>query len=262
MTLSTPTARASAKTTDSGNQGAADLVTGSFTPSNSSLLVAIGTAQKDGQAGSDRSSALTITDSAGLTWTSRALAGSTADYGMAIRVWTAPVTTGASMTVTLGCGANLTIAKLLSVFEYTGHDTSSPVGATASSAALALDGAVSLTLSGTPASTSGICGGAGRALNATGTTTATEGSGYTEIHDICTTDDAALQTQARLAGSTSTSFDWVDIDASGVALYDAVCGVAIEIKEASGATVTPSRIIHPHPRPLRKVGRPMYPHVA
>lgn len=258
MALSAPTARTSAKTVDGGYQGAVALVTGLFTPSSNALLVAIGTVQKDGQVGTDRSPDMTILDSAGLTWSSRALAGSTADFGMATRVWTAPVTTGVAMTVTLGCGANLTIAKLVSVFDYTGYDLASPVGATAASAALGVNGAQSLTLSGATAATSSVCGGMGAALTATGTTSVTQGSGYTEIHDICTTDDAVLETQARPTGSTSTAFDWVDVDAGAVALYDAVVAVAIEIKEASAAP-NPVGSRRVHPRPLRKVFHGMYP---
>lgn len=62
----------------------------------------------------------------------------------------------------------------------------------------------------------------------------------------------AIQTTA-----TATNPSWTPFSGS----FGAVA--VASFKDAGGSTPgTPSRIVHPHPRPLRKVGRPMYPHVV
>lgn len=127
--------------------------TASFTPSNNSLLVVIFTGQ-DGGGGTDTWS---ITDSAGLTWTLRASYQDTTNYYYGIRIWTAPVTTGVSMTVTVTPtgGSGL---YALSIVDVTGYNTSTPVGLTAGAAGYQIAGGspvtYALSMGGTTASDS------------------------------------------------------------------------------------------------------------
>jgi len=222
--------------------GTSFLITGTFTPSDNSLLVVIGGLMGDGTTSTDLSDDATIVSTAGLTFTRRVNVGDAQDYNANIVIWTAPVTTGVSQTLTIDCGANSLTLLWLSVVDYTDYDTTTPTGVTATDAALASNGAASLTLSGAPASTSEIIGGRVGVTGGTGTFAAT--TALTEIHDLGLTDNGGFQTQARAAGSTSTSFDWTDI-ASGTAVLDYSCvGAALEIRQAGGgggATSYPNR---------------------
>src|SRR3989304_6926117 len=90
------------------SSGGAIFTTGSFTPPNNSLLVVLVSA--DSTIFPDLSDSLTLTDSVGLTWTKRIVAGNgTGTYAVGFAVWTAPVTTGGSMTLTADCGDVTTI---------------------------------------------------------------------------------------------------------------------------------------------------------
>jgi hypothetical protein len=217
------------------------VTTASFTPPNNSLLVVHGAAQKDNAAGTNPLTSLAIVNSAGLTFTEQAARGDTASaFGTGIKIWTAPVTTGVSMTV----GLNTSYTPLdvyLSVVSYTGHDAGSPVGVLAAEE-IALDGADSITLSGAPAATSEIIGGRTGCLDLTGTIAATPATGHTEVHDIAHDDESGLQVQVRDVGSTSTQFSWADVQSAGGGAFFTAHGVAIEIKDASGGTTTPKSV--------------------
>lgn len=212
----------------------------SFTPSNSSLLVVAVVGETDG--GSQlRSSEMSISDSLGtLTWTKRVHGdtGGGGTYSPICAIWTAPVTTGASMTVSIsngGTGKSLH-GGVIFVIDYTGYDTGTPTGATAANT-MADDGAVSLTLSGTPASTSEVLGLLGHGVGGVGSITASPGSGWTEIYDLTYTDNTGGELQA-LVGLGSTTVPWADSDQGGDGCYD-TNGVALEIKEAGGAAQDP-----------------------
>lgn len=107
------------------------ITTASFTPSNNSLLLVIATAicPQGFSSGSE-----SISDSAGLTWTKRKVQSSggtpPGDWPTVIYIWTAPVTTGVSMTVTHGYGAVSTDGngnQDILVQQITGHDVANPV---------------------------------------------------------------------------------------------------------------------------------------
>lgn len=240
-----------------------DEVTGSFTPSNNSLLVAIMMVEKDDGNDVDELPSMGITDSAGLTWTLRAEKGDDEThpagdnhwgYANGIKIWTAPVTTGTSMTVTfqrVSPNAYEFYMVAGAVVEYTGHDVASPIGVTGvatwddnSPFPGATDGAKSLTLSGAPAATSEIIGGRSWTGWVPGHTFADEPTGYTELYDVSSFNggEGGLQVQVRDPGSTSTTFGWDDIGNPN--LVGIPKGAAIEIKEASGDddTATPSVI--------------------
>jgi hypothetical protein len=219
--------------------GSGSITSPSFTPSNGSLLVVMGCLQVQSSPGWPFTN-MTITDSAGLTWTARTgWQPSTPEFGefwLNVRIWTAPVTTGVSMTVTVGTSAGNINSRFVAIIDYTDYDTGSPTGATAA-ADLVDDGAASLTLSGAPATTSEIFAALVHGYAAaSGTAGATAGAGYTEIVEM---DDGSpnwnghMELMARDPGSTSTTFSWTDVQSGTGDMYDTI-GVALEIKQAAG----------------------------
>lgn len=175
----------------------------------------------------------------GLTWTKRAFVSHNNvgfSWGACVVIFTAPVTTGASMTVTASCtGGGASLHCNLHVFDATGYDTSTPVDTiTASNTAFA-NGAMSMSLSSAPPSTGLVI--AARAVVPAGTdlNPATPGASYTELYD--TNSEAGyggLQSEYR-TGSTSTTVDWVTVGSDTGA---AAAAYAIVIREGSGAAAT------------------------
>jgi len=102
-------------------QDSTTIVTGSFTPNNNSLLVAIVL-----QAGTNDDP--TSVAGGSLTWTKRAEADNDLNdwYGKAW-IYTAPVVTGASMTVTATMGSEPERGFNLLVAEIQGHDVDDPI---------------------------------------------------------------------------------------------------------------------------------------
>jgi hypothetical protein len=151
---------------------------------------------------------ITFTNSLGLTQTNRVNTPNTTNWKWATRVWTIPITTGASMTLTADCDVRGVEKYVVEVYAYTGYNVGSPIGATGTANDADGNGAVSLTLSGAPATDSEVLGFADVALNS-GTSSITEGSGWTELSDIVLTGFLNWQTQSRTA-STSTTVAWQD----------------------------------------------------
>jgi len=216
----------------SGNFGTGSFVTSSFTPPDNSLIAVAVMLISGSQ---DPLAAMTISGG-GLTWTSRKeqAAGFSGGTENAIIIYTAPVTTGASMTITVDCGAQSISHYIVSAVAYTGYDVASPVGATGSLGKNSFAGPPtpeSFALSGTPASSSEIFAGANKDADNAGTT---PGAAFTELADLFnTTWTGGGQTQVRPAGSTSTTVDWVDIRPAGGGLFS-LATAAIEIKAAPG----------------------------
>jgi hypothetical protein len=221
---------------DDGGGQAMSITTASFTPADDSLLVMSCFFFK-----SDTGLiANTFSVSGGgLTWTKRVGRGETvaATYGQAAQeIWTAPVTTGASMTVTVSSsGINDDVSDMIvHMLEVTGYDSASPIGATLSESFTGT-GSYNATLTATPTSTSvvigsrsGIVGGAN--------SSAVEGSGWTEAYDSSsvTAGYGELQTQYR-TGLTVTTVPWADVDTTdnGFQTDDGRAEIiGIEIKEA------------------------------
>jgi hypothetical protein len=200
---------------------------GSFTPANNTLLVAIVTVCQNSGA-TDPSADIGITDSAGLTWTPRVTIGTATSWSRGLRIFTAPVTTGVSMTVTGSLGGGRTLYTLdMQVFSLAGYDAGSPVGATASDGALAGGaGTKTITLNGTPAASSIIIAGA--IVNCTAASAGlTHGTGWTEQSDF---GGGNIQSQSQsITGHTSTSVIW---DAFPATFSSSNQGGAIEIKKA------------------------------
>lgn len=223
--------------TTSGNpHGTGSFTTSSFTPSSNSLLVVLVGVQTNGVGVVD-DTLFSITDSVGLTWTKRAAAGSGTFYGTHTIIWTAPVSTGASMTITVdGTSSNDSVQRFfVSALDLTGYDTGSPIGATGTyiDASGHSSAAVTLTLSGAPASTSYVLamltwdnGGAVTGVAA--------GSGWTEEYNhgpLNTYADGHVESRT---GSTSDAVAWASHTS---AFYNV--GAAIEIKEASAGVAMP-----------------------
>lgn len=211
------------------NSASADtLATGSFTPSNNSLLVVIATGLLPG----GRASAPTITGG-GLTWTNRLDQFRTNSWSSMCAIWTAPVTTGASMTVTVDYNATLTHADGghgLVVLEFTGHDTTSPVRQTFNEGDTAgRSGAYSGTLGSAPLSDSYVITATANDSDAANASQLTSGSGWTQVYEpIASFYQAHFQQRT---GSTSTSVAMVNYTTNGA--YSWIIG-GIEIAAAAG----------------------------
>ena len=214
---------------------AVTIVTGSFTPSDNSLLVVIASVQDVNYSAASPSS-LTISNTGpALTWTSRLLgdpANTTEVYVAHARIWTAPITTGAPMTVTIGNPGwpNGRGGATVVVVDYTGYDHISPIGATAGPTDTPTTGGTpgSITLSGAPATTSEVIAAITSGIGSTGSVHSVEGSGWTELYDLSNDGGQAMQVQAR-AGSTSTTVAWADVNNGSDVTWNQF-GIAVEIK--------------------------------
>lgn len=216
----------------SGTQaGGTTFASSSFTPANGSLLVVVQSNMAHDIAD------CALNNSAGLTFTTRASAqdGLKADFAIVKIIRTAPVTTGASMTVTHApTGGNN--SSILEVYQVTGHDVASPIGATMSvNGPGSSDGAWNPTLSGAPAASSLIFASMGGIHNGGGPITVAPGSGWTEIEELAINGALTGETE-HTTGTTSTTVAWADtVDVgSGDTYYHGPTGVAIEIKDAGG----------------------------
>jgi hypothetical protein len=219
------------------NHGAGAFTSSAFTPSNNSLLIVVASFVANGDTGTE-GNILTISDSATLTWTPIAVTTASPNWTYGIRAWSAPVTTGASMTLTLDAGTEDVYLYRAVALDYTGYDTGSPIGGTIVGSDADGDGAASITLSSTPASASEVIAFVMKVVSA-GVGAVTPGSDFTELSgsDTGVSGWAAFQGQTR-TGSTSTTVGWDDLDVGGSPLGATM--LAFEVKAAAGAAVTPS----------------------
>lgn len=222
--------------------GTGNFTSSSFTPPDNCLLIVVQSFITTSGAAATGST-LTFADSAGLTETSRIATGTSPAWTYGTRIWTMPVTTGASMTVTTGLGGVNAFVYRVEVLAATGHDAVTPTGATASGSDADGDGAVTITLSGSPAIDSIVIATAAVCMN-TGSNAVTPGADFTEwpSSDVAFLDWFGCELQTRTA-STSTSVSWVDLSTSGAPTAAVLC--ALEIKAGSGgggASVPSSRL--------------------
>ena len=193
-----------------GVQAGTTFTTGSFTPANNSLLVVAAQLQ-DATISTDT---MTITDTASLSWTARVTTGVDPSFSAHKTVlYTAPVTTGSSMTVTVGTLANGSAEFAVHVFTYTGYNTGTPIGATATGTSTG-GGAVTITLSASPALSSEVLASA-NADSTGGSSEITTGTGWTQQFHASDTANLDAQTQTR-TNSTSTTVTWNNIATSDV----------------------------------------------
>ena len=224
------------------DHGTGAATTASFTPADNSLLV-IGLTCVDNAAG-DISTALTIADSLGggaLTYTARVTQGHAGGGFAQGRVWTAPVTTGASMTLSFDCGANNIYWYKWFVFEVTGYDTGTPTGGTASAALGdgsngSFNGSHSITLSSAPASGDYTLAFLGADANSSSSQQVTPGADFTESGELNPSTGSFLgyaEAQQR-TGSTSTTVNWVDTQGGTGAFSGVLTALVIKVSAGGG----------------------------
>jgi hypothetical protein len=235
--------------TTSTGHGTGAATTAAFTPSDNSLLVVRVSATQETDGGIEGTS-LTIADSLGtLSWTSRVASTSSPGWSYGERVWTAPVTTGTSMTVSADCGASNIHAYRIEVYEYTGYDTTTPVGGIATGTDADGNGVAQITLDATPAATSEVLAFGHVSLSSTGGAGFTPGTNWSELfgnQDASYVDGwCAFQAMQR-KGSTDTAVDWADLQ-TGAAPTTAATLIALEIREAAAAEGVTPEIVEPLP---------------
>lgn len=208
--------------------GSGGITTPSFTPANGCLLVIVAQFVADNNALVDGTQ-LAITDSLGLTWTSRIASQATSKWGVGARIWTTQIVVGVSMTVTVTSNPDVAFRLRIQPIDVEGHDVAAPVGATGQDINTILNGADSLTLSAAPASTSVVLGVLTNVANS-GEMTADPGAGFTERWSQNQDGWYLFQGQDK-TGTTSTTVDWDDIALTGQSYESVILG--IEFKEAS-----------------------------
>ena len=110
------------------NPGTASWASGSFTPSSSSLLV-VGMWVVDNGLAADVTADMTVSGG-GWTYTGGPSIGGAGSFQAQAKIWTAPVTTGASMSLTFDCGTRNIYSSGWFVWDFTGYNTGTPTGGT------------------------------------------------------------------------------------------------------------------------------------
>ena len=212
--------------TSGSGHGTGSYVTGSFTPPDNSLLVVC--LAVENQNNNATHASITVAGG-GWTFTKQIAVDQLTDGTDCTAIFTAPVTTGASMTLTIDCGAEDIYRYVAHVFAENGHNTSSPIGATGTFGTVSGANPSSFSLNAPPASSSEIFA---IGLVDGGANTLTAGTGWSEI--ASTIPDVEVKTERR-TGSTSTTVLW-NAFTSGTASGGS--SVALEIK----ADTTPVQV--------------------
>ena len=223
------------RATTSGTGAADTLTTASFTPNSISLLVVVAT----GLLPDGRASAPTISNTGtALTWTNRLDLVHTNGWSSTVQIWTAPVATGAAMTVTVDYNATTLEAgggHGLVVIEFTGHDTgAAPVAQVFQDGGTAgRTGAYSGTLASAPGAGNYVITGA--VADSANSGDVATGTGWTAIAADAIGDGASL-IQYR-TGTVSTNVAMADFSPSGAWSW-AIGGVEIKVKPSTSASIT------------------------
>lgn len=216
-----------------GTTGPTNYTTSAFTPANDSLLVvtinSISFSSNQLNCG--------VSSSPSLTWTRQVRAASNGSLGPPVsEIWTAPVTIGASTTVTISASADNVFSgdgtsSSITITEITGHDTvGNFLGLTASDSVNgSTTGALSVSMGGTTASDSMVIatvaadGDHGAAL-------VNGGSGWTELSKTQSGTGGWFRSTTEYEIGALTSYDYG-------ALNDPYqhTSAGMEIKAAAGA---------------------------
>jgi hypothetical protein len=222
--------------TSAGAFGTGAYTSGSFTPSNNSRLVVDCFAIQEADGGMEGTD-LVVSDSLGGTWTAITATNNSPAWSYGIRSWSRDIVTGAAMTVSVDTDASNFDMEFyrLEIYDYTtdlGGGATVTVGGTAIGSDADGNGAASVTLSATPASSSIVVGlcmtGLGGASG-----TITSGAGFTQRVEAVMASWAVCESETR-TGSTSTTVDWVDVLATGTGFGGSTL-MAYEIAETAGA---------------------------
>lgn len=211
------------------NHGTGPFVSGTFTPAANSLLVAVvGTAYGGTSAVPNN---ITVAGG-GLTWARQAAVSNSSSNEAALQIWTARVATAQPLALTLDEGADNVYIYMLQVRNYTNFDAISPFGGSAVNTLLSQP-AGTMTLSSAPAASSEVI--AARVHNASSGaySSATPGSGWTELYDQYPFSGVAgLEAQVR-KNSTSSTVSWTDVNDTKIGAEELI-GLALEIKASQG----------------------------
>ncbi|HKQ24104.1 MAG TPA: hypothetical protein VJT81_06645 [Burkholderiales bacterium] len=229
-----------------GGHGAGQFVTSAFTPPSGSLLVVIVYAQEQSGSNVDVGTQITVSGG-GHAYTPQVTVNDVDSWTSGLKIYTAPVTTGASMQLTIDCGAYTIYTYRVVVLAVTAYDTGTPTGATASAATGVTNGAETLTLSGAPALDSVVI--AALATESVGSANSVlHGTGWTELYDVgAGSDFGSLQVQTRTA-STSTGVGWDDVSTDAGGLWQNI-RAALEIRAGAGPAVDTGKIFNRTVRP-------------
>lgn len=223
-------------TSDPFNSAA--FVASSFTPTNASLLVALIYCLENGGStnpAGDITLSATLADGttdAGLTFTRQRYKGDTNSWTHGAAIFTAPYTlTSTAIRLKMQAGSRSIASWRSAALDYTGYNTGAPVGG-GIAGVLANNGATSVTLDATPASTSEVVALLCAKQPFGGSGTPSVGSSFTQRHLINGGDGGLLLHSQTRGGSTSTTVDWADAT-SGSDYFSDTLGLAIEVKEAA-----------------------------
>lgn len=223
----------------SGNFGTGTFTSSSFTPPSSSLLVVGEGYMENASTTTDPASSLTLSGG-GWSWSSPvSITSAPTSFPTVMKIWIAQVSTGASMTLALGAGGRQAGMYAVSVVAYTGYDTGTPTGATATGQQnggfAGPPTPASITLSAAPSSTSECYAAVAMDKSAAGATPGSSPTTWTEVHDsMFNSDWGGLESEIR-AGVASTSVSWDDLRSGGGALFN-MAAAAVEIRQASAAS--------------------------
>lgn len=188
--------------------------TPSFTSSDSQLLVVFLTYWKAFGSGSADPLQATISDSAGLTWKFLGRVWLTADAPLGICIYTAEVTTGASMTISVDNGAVNVSSYHVHVLGFTDYRTFNPIDMIVGSGTTSTgDGAETQTLRDAPASADYTY--IHLAVDCNGTVANPTWSGFTQDYQTNSGSDFGVACTSHRTGSTSTTCAVTDVYTGG-----------------------------------------------
>lgn len=207
----------------------------SFTPTANSIVVVTCHAIEE-SADTIEGTSLTMLDSITSTFTSQVATATSPGWGYGHRQWTSLAgSSPAARTVSCDCGATNVHAYRLFVDDFTGFDTGTPVTGSVVGSDADGNGAASVTLAATPATGDFIYGVASMGISS-GTPSVTQGSGFTEQLDALSTGWANWHIET-VTGVTSTTVDWVDLNAgAGTNLGGTMSGLIIRVAAGGGGT--------------------------
>lgn len=220
-------------TADTFNSSGTTLVSASFTPTNNALLVAIAFWSDARTSGRN----IPTASGGGLTWTQRTGGIASADGEIGGAIWTAQVTTGASMTVTLTTTASwYTNGGSMAVYQVTDHNTSNPIDATAISLdPSAYSGAKNVNFTSTPKASSVLLGGGMIDEEPADSSYITSGTGWSS--DFFESHPSLAWIHTRFQQSTGTSASQLSFANISTNWSHAIAGIAIN------AATSPERFI-------------------